>query len=143
VHRTCPKCTVAIAYSNDFIDSAKCRKIARAQIKAGSDIVFAVAGGCGLGAFAEAKAQGVWAVGADSDQAYLGGYVLTSAVKRVNVATLDIARRTLAGEFPGGRNASYGVVESGVDVGKIAKPAQKYKAVVDAARRDLVSGATK
>ncbi len=79
-----PGTTVQVQYSEDFLDQAKCKNIASNQIDAGSQVVFSVAGPCGLGALDAAKERGKWGVGVDVDQSYLGTYILTSAVKRVD-----------------------------------------------------------
>ena len=60
------------AYSQDFVDQAKCKEIALNQIGEGSQVVFQVAGQCGLGALDAAKEKGVQGIGVDADQAYLG-----------------------------------------------------------------------
>ena len=70
------------AYSQDFIDPAKCKEIALDQIAKGSKVVFQVAGQCGLGALDAAKEKGVQGIGVDADQAYLGEHVLTCARRR-------------------------------------------------------------
>ncbi|HEY7732691.1 MAG TPA: BMP family ABC transporter substrate-binding protein, partial [Gaiellaceae bacterium] len=70
---------VLSAYSEDFVDQAKCKEIALNQISQGADVVFAAAGGCGLGALQAAKEQGKWGIGVDNDQAFLGSHILTSA----------------------------------------------------------------
>ena len=80
-----PKVKELNAYSQNFIDQAKCKEIALNQIAQGSDVVFQVAGGCGLGALDAAKEKGVWGIGVDADQAYLGPSILTSAIKKVDV----------------------------------------------------------
>ena len=65
------------AYSQDFVDQAKCKEIALNQIQQGSKVVFQVAGQCGLGALDAAKEKGVQAIGVDADQSYLGPHILT------------------------------------------------------------------
>ena len=62
------------AYSQDFVDQAKCKELALNQIAEGSQVVFQVAGACGLGALDAAKEKGVQGIGVDADQAYLGDY---------------------------------------------------------------------
>ena len=79
-----PAIKVLVGYSQDFIDQAKCKTVAQNQIDSGSQVVFAVAGPCGLGALDAAKQAGAWGVGVDVDQSYLGKHILTSAVKRVD-----------------------------------------------------------
>ena len=62
------------AYSQDFVDQAKCKELALNQIAEGSQVVFQVAGACGLGALDAAKEKGVQGIGVDADQAYLGDH---------------------------------------------------------------------
>ena len=83
-----PGITVLANYANDptFNDQAKCHETALGQIQKGSQVVFQVAGGCGLGALAAAKENKIWGIGVDADQRYLGPYMMTSALKRVNIA---------------------------------------------------------
>ena len=82
--RCVPGTTVQIGYSQDFIDQAKCKSVAENQLDAGSQVVFNVAGPCGLGALDAAKERGRWGVGVEVDQSFLGTHILTSAVKRVD-----------------------------------------------------------
>ena len=67
-----PDIKVLNGYSQEFVDPAPCKEIALDQISKGSDVVFQVAGGCGLGALDAAKEKGVWGIGVDKDQAFLG-----------------------------------------------------------------------
>ncbi len=110
-------------YSQDFDNQAKCKEVALNQIAAGSVVVFQVAGGCGLGALDAAKEKGVWGVGVDADQGYLGTYVLTSALKRVDTAVYDSIRDAQAGKFKGGTDAVYGLDVGGVGIGKFSPKA--------------------
>ena len=64
-----PDVKVLNGYSQDFVDQAKCKEVALDQIANGSDVVFQVAGGCGLGALDAADQKGVWGIGVDADQA--------------------------------------------------------------------------
>ena len=81
-----------------FNDPARAKEIAAAQYEAGADIIYSAAGSSGLGAFEAAADAGepgdVWAIGVDSDQYQLVApelqpYILTSMLKRVDVATFD------------------------------------------------------
>ena len=112
-------------YSQDFSIQAKCKEVALNQIAAGSVVVFQVAGGCGLGALDAAKEKGVWGVGVDADQGYLGTYVLTSALKRVDTSVFNSIRDAKNGTFRGGRDAVYGLKVDGVGIGKFSARAPK------------------
>src|ERR671914_2138883 len=69
-----PQVKTLNGYSQDFVDQAKCKEIALDQIARGSQVVFQVAGGCGLGALDAAKEEGVQGIGVDADQSYLGDH---------------------------------------------------------------------
>jgi basic membrane protein A and related proteins len=107
-------------YSQDFEKLALCKEVALNQIADGSVVVFQVAGGCGLGALDAAKEKGVWGVGVDAHQGYLGSYVLTSALKRVDTAVFDSIKDAKAGKFKGGEDAVYGLDVDGVGIGKFS-----------------------
>ena len=113
-------------YSQDFVDQAKCKEIALDQIAKGSKVVFQVAGGCGLGALDAAKEKGVQGIGVDADQGYLGDHVLTSALKKVDVAVYDAIKRAQDGTFEGGTDVVATVENGGVGLGKISAAGQKY-----------------
>jgi basic membrane protein A and related proteins len=113
-------------YSQDFVDQAKCKEIALDQIAKGSKVVFQVAGGCGLGALDAAKEKGVQGIGVDADQAYLGDHILTSALKKVDVAVYNAIKRAQEGQFEGGTDVIATVENGGVGLGKISAAGQKY-----------------
>jgi basic membrane protein A and related proteins len=108
------------AYSQEFVAPAPCKEIALDQIAKGSDVVFQVAGGCGLGALDAAKEEGVWGIGVDKDQAFLGDHILTSAVKRVDEAVFSAYQAQVEGTFEGGGVTVFGLAEDGVGVGEIS-----------------------
>jgi len=110
-------------YSNDFEKLALCKEVALNQIADGSVVVFQVAGGCGLGALDAAKEKAVWGVGVDADQGYLGSYVLTSALKRVDTSVFDAIKDAKDGNFKGGQDAVYGLDVDGVGIGKFSAKA--------------------
>jgi basic membrane protein A and related proteins len=107
-------------YSQDFVDQAKCKEIALDQIAKGSDVVFQVAGGCGLGALDAAKEKGVWGIGVDADQSFLGDHMLTSAVKRVDVAVFKTIEAVQNGDAIGGGITTFGLKEDGVALGTVS-----------------------
>jgi basic membrane protein A len=107
-------------YSQDFVDQAKCKEIALAQIAAGSEVVFQVAGGCGLGALDAAKEKSVWGIGVDADQSFLGPHILTSAQKKVDVAVFETIKAVSEDAFQGGQDASFDIKSGGVGLGKVS-----------------------
>jgi basic membrane protein A len=94
-----PTIKVRIGYSQSFTDQGKGNTIGRTQIASGADVLFAVAGASGLGYLAAAQQEGVYGVGVDADQSYLGTYILTSAIKRVDNAVYNAIRDARAGHF--------------------------------------------
>jgi basic membrane protein A len=131
-------------YSNDFEAQPRCKEVALNQIAAGSVVVFQVAGGCGLGALDAAHERNVWGVGVDADQGYLGPWVLTSALKRVDTAVFDSIKDAVDGHFKGGQDAVYGLDQDGVGIGKFSPQAPAGIAdKVAKVRADIVSGKIK
>ncbi|MDA8068814.1 MAG: BMP family ABC transporter substrate-binding protein [Actinomycetota bacterium] len=121
-----PKIKLLNAFSNNFADQAPCETLADNQIAQGSKIVFQVAGGCGLGALQAAKQHGVYGIGVDADQGYLGSYILTSALKRVNNAVFQATQDLLHGKFTGGGNLVYDVNNNGTGYGRLNAVAKPY-----------------
>jgi basic membrane protein A len=129
-------------YSNDFVDQSKCKEIALQQIAQGADVVMQVAGGCGLGALDAAREKGVWGIGADADQAYLGAFILTSALKKVDVSVFTVSQQVKNGSFKGGRDLTFDVANGGVGIGKMSpKVPPALVAKVKAVQKKIASGA--
>jgi basic membrane protein A len=138
-----PGITTLNAYSEDFNDQAKCKQVALNQIEQGAGVIFQVAGGCGLGALDAAKEKGVWGIGVDADQSFLGAHILTSAVKRVDTAVFDAIKLVVDGKFKGG-NIVFALKDNGVGVGKISpKVPQSEVAKVMKIRADIIAGKLK
>ena len=97
-----PTIKVLVGYSNNFTDPAKCKGVAQSQLNQGSDVVFQVAGGCGLGALQAAGQGGVYSVGVDADQKDADPSVIASALKKVDVATYTAIKNVVNGQFTGG-----------------------------------------
>lgn len=147
-----PKVKVDVQYAGSFGDAAKGQTIAKRMYDSGADIVFHAAGGTGQGLFTEAIAQkksgnDVWAIGVDRDQYDEGkvddktNIVMTSVLKRVDVAAQDMIKRSAAGDFPGGETVTYGLKDDGVGLadshGAISEKTQKE---IDKAQKDIVDG---
>ncbi|MCP9484845.1 MAG: BMP family ABC transporter substrate-binding protein [Gaiellaceae bacterium MAG52_C11] len=115
-----PRVQTLNGYSQDFVDQAKCKEIALNQIARGSSVVFQVAGQCGLGALNAAKEQNASGIGVDADQGYLGEHVVTSALKKVDVAVFQTVQAVQDGSFAGGEDSVFDVASGGVGLGEIA-----------------------
>jgi basic membrane protein A and related proteins len=140
---TKPSVKFVNAYSQTFVDQAKCKEIALDQIQGGSDVVFQVAGDCGLGAIDAACEQGKTAIGVDADQSAQGSCVVTSALKPLTDSVFEVIKAFQEGDFKGGTNNFYGV-EQLPDAPLLAPyqgdvPAAAKKAVEDAQAK-LVDG---
>jgi basic membrane protein A len=136
-----PGTQTLVAFSQSFGDQSKCKELALDQLSRGSQVVFAVAGGCGLGALDAAKSKGKWGVGVDKDQAYLGPHILTSAVKRVDQSVFLTVKAVKNKQFKGGRNAVFNLKNNGVAVGKISKKVpKKFITRMNALRPLIIKG---
>jgi len=139
-----PNVKVLIGYSQDFIAQDKCKEIALNQIAAGSQVVFNVAGPCGLGALDAAKEKKVWGIGVDKDQSFLGKHILTSAVKRVDQGIFLAIKAVQDDEVEGGKDLVFNLKNAGVSVGKISRsvPA-RHIAQMNALKRQIIAGKIK
>jgi basic membrane protein A len=123
-------------------DPTRGAELAKAQFAKGVDVVFAAAGGTGIGVYQAAKDAGKLAIGVDSNQNHLQpGTMLTSMVKRVDVAVYNLAKKTTPGL------TLLGLKEGGVDYAldqyneKLVSADMKKK--VDAAKADIIAGKIK
>jgi basic membrane protein A len=128
------------AYSEDFVDQAKCKELALNQIAEGSQVVFQVAGQCGLGALDAAKEKGKQGIGVDADQAYLGDYVMTSALKKIDEAVFATVKEVQDGSFKAGTDATFNVANGGAGYGKTNAEGSKYTSKVDEQVAKIKSG---
>jgi basic membrane protein A and related proteins len=135
-----PSVKTVHAYSQDFVDQAKCKEIALNQIGEGSQVVFQVAGQCGLGALDAAKEKGVQGIGVDADQSYLGPQILTSALKRVDVAVFDTVKDVQAGRFQAGADTTFETKNNGVGFGRVNAKGQPFKAQVLQVQKQIADG---
>ena len=123
-------------------DPTRGSELAKAQFAKGVDVVFAAAGGTGTGVYQAAKDAGKLAIGVDSNQNHLQpGTMLTSMVKRVDVAVLNAAKNPTPGIN------TLGLKEGGVDYALDEHNAKlvgaEMKAKVDAAKADIIAGKIK
>ena len=136
-----PGITTLNDYSQDFTDQAACKARAVNQIGAGSQVVFAVASQCGLGAISAAGQAGIHAIGVDADQSYLGPYVLTSALKKVDVAVIDLVKQATGNAFKAGQTTTYDLRTKAVGLGTMSADAARFSAQLRAVTQQIASGA--
>jgi basic membrane protein A len=143
-----PKVEVKVAYSNNFGDPALGQQMAKAMFEEGADIIYQIAGGTGIGVIQAAKESGHYAIGVDGDQDGLApGNVLTSMIKRTDVAVENVVKDYAKDVKLGGTTVAFGLKEDGVGLSpmKYTKdiiPAA-YLAKVEAAKADIISGKIK
>lgn len=128
-HDINPAVEVKIAYSNNFGDAAIGHQMAKAMFDQGASIVYQVAGGTGIGVIQAAKETGHYAIGVDTDQDGMApGNVLTSMIKRTDIAVGTLVDDYAQGKFPGGTTVTFGLAENGVGL----SPMQHTKDLVPA-----------
>ena len=135
-----PDVKTLFGYSQDFVAQAKCKELGLNQIAEGSQVVFAVAGGCGLGALDAAKEKGLQGIGVDADQGYLGDHIMTSALKKVDEAAYTAAKQVQDGSFKPGTDTVFDAKSGGVGYGKTNTEGAKYTDQVDAELEKISSG---
>jgi DNA-binding SARP family transcriptional activator/basic membrane lipoprotein Med (substrate-binding protein (PBP1-ABC) superfamily) len=111
-----PDVDVRVDYSYEYDDREICGRIANEQIDAGSGVVFAAAGECGLGALSAAGIRGVWAVAGDEDRSHLGPHILASATKRFDRLVELSVSWYLEGRLPPGEDVELGLTEDAVAI---------------------------
>lgn len=143
-----PEVQVKVAYSNNFGDPSIGLQMTKAMFEEGADIVYQVAGGTGMGVIQAAKEAGHYAIGVDTDQDGVApGAVLTSMVKRTDVAVETMVKDYANGTFPGGKTITFGLKEDGVGLSpmKYTKKliSEDILKKVDQAKKDILSGKVK
>jgi basic membrane protein A len=137
-----PSVQVDVEYSGYFDKAEVGQSIASKMYASGEDVVFHAAGATGNGLFKEASdlkkkdpSRDIWAIGVDQDQSFMGpDVVLTSAMKRVDLAVKDISTKTKDGNFPGGKTTVYGLKEDGVGLAPINAKAPAKDAIEKAVK---------
>jgi len=123
-------------------DPVKGSELTKAQISQGADVVYAAAGGTGVGVLQTAADEGIYSIGVDSNQNYMHpGSVLTSMTKRVDVAVYEAMK---AGADVQTGSMVLGLAEEGVgyavDEHNEALVSDDMRAAVEEARAKIISG---
>lgn len=122
--------SVLVEYVGDFVDAGKGQSLASKMYDQGAYVVYQAAGSAGNGAIKEAKdrrtsGEDVWVIGVDKDQYADGIYegeksaILTSMMKRVDVAAYTVAKLALEGAFPGGEVLTFDLSNAGVSIPEV------------------------
>ena len=108
---------VSEQYANSFSDQAKGKSIAKQMYSSNVDIILSAAGDAGTGAIEAARENDKFSIGVDRDQSDLAPEnVITSALKKLNVASYDLAKELVEGKYKGGQEKVYGLKEGGVGI---------------------------
>lgn len=118
VKQVCPDCTVLSGYAGTepkaFADPTKGKELALAQYGRGVDIIYHASGKTGDGVFDAAREQKKFAIGVDSDQFHVAPCcVLTSMLKKVDVAVFDTIKQVTENKFESGVH-EFGLADNGV-----------------------------
>ena len=101
--------------SDAWKNPTKAKELALSQYRGGADVIFQAAGASGLGVFDAAEETKLLAIGTDSNQDWIKpGRVLTSMIKRVDLAVLGTIELETSGKFEGG-TVSMGLKDRGID----------------------------
>ncbi len=124
-------------------DPVKGSELAKAQISQGADVIYAAAGGTGVGVLQTAADEDILSIGVDSNQNHLHpGKVLTSMLKRVDVAVYD--SMTAGTDLETGIGITLGLEEDGVgvamDENNEGLVTEEMMAAVQEARQKIIDG---
>jgi basic membrane protein A len=148
---TNPEAKVDVKYAGTtasaFKDPTKGKELALAEYNAGDDIIYHASGSTGLGVFEAAREKDKYAIGVDSDQYdEAPGNILTSMVKRVDVAVFNTIKDIQDGRWSSGVHV-FGLAQDGVgwvydDRNKALIP-DEAKVVVDSLKKEIIAGRIK
>ena len=104
-------------YAQSLTNASKCRRAALSQIADGSLVELAAAGDCGAGVLSAARSKGVFGIGTDSEQGRGEDWVMTSAVKRIDIAVSSVIASARAGSLKTGVDIELGARDDGIGYG--------------------------
>jgi basic membrane protein A len=136
-----PGTKVIDQYSNSFTEADKCASVAQNEMGAGAQVIFQVAGGCGIGALKAAGNAGKWGIGVDADEYGVAKNILTSALKKTDVGVYDVVTSVANGTFKGGSDILLDLKNGGVGVGKISPQVPKsWITVMNQYKSQMIAG---
>jgi basic membrane protein A len=145
-----PGTKVAVKYLSQppdfkgFRDPAGGKTAAEGMFDAGADVVYHAAGGSGAGVFEAAKAAGGYAIGVDSDQyktapASVRDVILTSMLKKVDVAVYDFIQSVQRGAFESGVT-TYDLEAGGVDYSTSGGKIEDIQPQLEKLKQQVIDG---
>jgi len=106
--------TINYNYIGSFAPDPAVATTAASWFAAGTEVIFAAAGGAGFSVMSGAEGAGGSTIGVDVDQAALSPTVITSAVKGLDVSVYDMLTDFLEGHFRGGRELRFDASINGI-----------------------------
>jgi basic membrane protein A and related proteins len=136
-----PAGKVLLSYTNSFTDEALGSQYAQSQLSQGADIIFPVAGGCGVGSITAVKNANKYAIGVDTNQNRLAPQnVITSATKGVDTSVYDIIQSVKDKSFKSGV-VTFGLKGNGVGIAPAMKSVpQSVVKEVNQLKQDIING---
>ena len=127
-----------------FGDPAKGKTAAQGMLDAGADVIYHAAGGSGGGVFEAVKAADKMAIGVDSDQAKTApagvrDIIVSSMIKKVDVAVFDFVKAVQDGSVQGGDKV-YDLKANGVDYSTTGGKIDDIKAKIDDYKAKIIAG---
>ncbi len=142
VLEACPEATILQYNANNFGDIAGGNTAAKDMITKGADVIYHAAGGTGNGVMNACDEAGIYGIGVDKDQRVELGLecIITSAMKRVDVACQDISKAVKDDAFQGGVHL-YDLANDGVGIAPTTDvvPAEALEKV-EAAKKAIIAG---
>jgi basic membrane protein A len=143
-----PDVKVISLYAGNFTDQAKGKELGYSLIEQKADVIYAAAGAVGLGTIQACQEKGALFIGVDADQYNTvkgsGDVMLTSMMKRVDVAVFDAIKAMVDGKYPAGTLKVYGLAEGGVGLAPFhdfeSKVPQAIKDAIEAAAKAIIAG---
>jgi basic membrane protein A and related proteins len=150
VESVCPDCEIISQYAGAgpeaFNDPARGKEISQQQIEQGADVIYHASGNTGRGLFEAATEEDIFAIGVDTDQAqrFKDAPILTSVIKRVDVAVQETIEQYAERGTPRGGTVDRGLEEEGISLAPYGRfdgdVPQEVKDAVDQAEQDIISG---
>ena len=149
-----PEIKVIVSYIGNFTDANTAKEISMNMIAEGADVLWGCAGGAGNGVFAAvAEAEGVWAIGVDTDQyksmsgqPELQKTILTSGLKKCDVAILNAVTAMINGTASFGEQEVINMAKDGVGLAEneyyLANMTEEEQATVKSFADKVFSGET-
>jgi basic membrane protein A len=139
-----PGTQVLIQYSGNFTNEADCAALAQNEMGQNAQVIFQVAGGCGVGALKYAGNHGAWGVGVDSEEHNDAPNVLTSALKKTDVGVYNVILKAFNHKWIPHGNIRLSLQNGGVGIGIIDPSVPKaWISLMNQYKAQIINGSLK